>query len=317
MFLILLLLKYRPAAIILAAGSFIACLLLIIYSPALPGSSVSPEAGVQAEQSEPVYQSEPTNQSVAVLVFHAVGEETANPNMMRLEDLEETFQALKDGDYHILSLEQFHAFIDGRAAVPPRAVLLTFDDGYRDVYKNIFPLTKRFNYPAVAFTVTKWFDRYPRPEISREHLNVEEAGELLRSGLWQIGGHSYDGHRLIRGAGKQVGAYLVTRTWLETESRLETEAEYRARVWVDISLDKAALKLAGVSEPQDFAFPYGAFNADLVKMLNEAGYTYLYTNNPGLNEPGQDPSYIRRISAGCNTFETIAILEQYFGQCKN
>jgi len=283
---------------------------LAVYSLASPGLGLSSAARFQAKQS-----SDP-NQRVAVLVFHAVGDEQFNSNVMQLKDLEETFQALNDYNYQPISLEQFHAFIDGRAAIPPRAVLLTFDDGYRDVYNHVFPLTKRFNYPAVVFTISKWFDRYPRPENSREHLSTEEAGELLKSGFWQIGGHSYDGHRLVKGAGNKKGAFLTTRAWLEEESRLETEAEYRARVWEDISLNSIALKMAGISEPRDFAFPYGAFNSDLVKMLNEAGYTYLYTNNPGLNRPGQDPSYIRRISAGRNSRETIAILERYFGQSR-
>lgn len=35
-------------------------------------------------------------------------------------------------DYKPIPLEQFHDFIDGKAAVPPKAVLLTFDDGYQD-----------------------------------------------------------------------------------------------------------------------------------------------------------------------------------------
>lgn len=308
MLIIQLLEKHRLMTIIKAAGLFTFSLLIYL---ALPGSSVSLEASAQANQSMPA------DQRVAVLVFHAVAEEPSNPNTMRLKDLEETFQALLDGDYHPISLEQFHAFIEGRAEVPPRAVLLTFDDGYSDVYKVIFPLTKRYNYPAVVFAVSKWFDRYPRPENSREHLSVGEAKELLSSGLWQIGGHSYDGHRLISGSHNEEGAYLVTRRLMAEDFRLESEAEYRSRVWQDITLNTIALKRAGVNEPKDFAFPYNAFNADLVKMLNEAGYTYLYTNNPGLNEPGQDPSYIRRITAGRNAKETIAILEKYSAQNNN
>jgi len=288
--------------IIKRAGLFAFCLLIYL---AWPGSSFSREASAQANQSEA------KDQRVAVLVFHAIAEEPDNPNTMRPKDLEETFQALMDGGYHPISLEQFHAFIEGQAEVPPRAVLLTFDDGYSDVCKIVLPLTKRYNYPAVVFAVSKWFDRYPRPEHSREHLSIEESKELLSSGLWQVGGHSYDGHRLLVGSHNVTGAYLVTRRLVAEDFRLESEAEYRARIWQDINLNTIALKLAGVTEQKDFAFPYGAFNDDLVKMLNEAGYTYLYTNIPGLNEPGQDPSYIRRINAGRTAEETMTVLEKY------
>lgn len=296
-------------AVTIMAGVFVVACLSAIFFLSLP----EPGASKPTFRHEDI-KTEYKGQRVAVLLFHAVDYYSANPNAMNLKDLEATFQALKDSGYRPIDLEQFHAFIDGRAVVPPKAVLITFDDGYRDIYENVFPLTKKYNYPAVVFTVTKWFDPHPRPEPSRSHLNVRDAGELLKSGLWSIGGHSYEGHRLVMGANNVQGPYYVTRAWKGIESRLESEAEYKARVWSDISLDRAALKRAGVAGPLDFAYPYGAFNTDVVKMLNEAGYIYLYLNEPGLNKPGQDPSYIHRISAGRNAHETMALLGWYFSQ---
>lgn len=291
------------------AGVFVAACLLVIFFSSLPVPGASKPA-VRQEANKTNY----GDQRVAVLLFHAVDYHSANPNTMSLADLEATFQALKDCGYKPIHLEQFHAFIEGRASVPPKAVLLTFDDGYRDIFESIYPLTKKFNYPAVVFAITKWFDLRPRPEPSRQHLNVAEAGVLLKSGLWSIGGHSYEGHHRVTGANNFQGPYYVTRAWKGVENRLESEAEYKARVWSDISLDRAALKRAGVSEPLDFAYPYGAFNSDVVKMLNEAGYIYLYMNEPGLNKAGQDPSYIRRISAGRSAHETMALLGWYFSR---
>lgn len=291
------------------AGVFVVVCLSVIFFLYLP----DPGASKPAFRQEAV-KTEYQDQRVAVLLFHAVEHSSDNPNAMSLKDLEATFQALKDCGYKPIHLEQFHAFIDGRAVLPRKAVLITFDDGYRDIYENILPLTKKYNFPAVVFTVTKWFDPYPRPEPSRRHLNGREAGELLKSGLWSIGGHSYEGHRPVTGANNVQGPYYVTRAWRGIENRLESEAEYKARVWSDISLDRAALKRIGVSEPLDFAYPYGAFNSDVVGMLNEAGYTYLYMNEPGLNKPGQDPSYIYRISAGRDAHETMALLGWYFSR---
>ncbi|MCL6635236.1 MAG: polysaccharide deacetylase family protein [Peptococcaceae bacterium] len=296
-------------ALFLAAGAFVAACLLLVFFLSLQGGA-APAPAVRHEPGGAARR----GGGVAVLLFHAVDHGSGNPNAIRLEDLEATFQALRDYGYHPISLEQFHAFIDGRAAAPPRAVLLTFDDGYRDVYESVLPLTRKYRYPAVLFAVTKWFDPHHRPEPSRGHLSVEEARELLRSGLWSIGGHSYDGHRLVMGGGYVQGPYYVTRAWLGSENRLETEDEYRARVWGDIVLDRAALQRAGVARPLDFAYPYGAFNPAVVKMLNEAGYLYLYTNKPGLNRPGQDPSYICRISAGASPHETMALLAWYFSR---
>lgn len=254
------------------------------------------------------------DQAVAVLLFHAVENAPATPNIMSSDTLEATFQAIKECGYHPIGLEQFHAFIDGRAGVPPKAVLITFDDGYRDIYEIVYPLTKKYNYPAVVFTVSKWFDPYPRPEHNRPHLNVSEAVELVKSGLWSVGGHSYEGHRQVEVSGNQTEPYYVARAWNNTEGRHENKEEYYARVWSDISLDRAALERAGIKGPRDFAFPYGAFNSDVIEMLNKAGYVYLYMTEPGLNRRGQDPSYIYRISAGQSVHETMALLGWYFSR---
>ncbi|MDD4238910.1 MAG: polysaccharide deacetylase family protein, partial [Desulfotomaculaceae bacterium] len=150
------------------------------------------------------------DQRVAVLLYHAVDDDPDNLYSTSPEQLELTFQALKTSGYHPITLEQFHDFIDGKVAVPPKSVLITFDDGYRDIYEYVLPLTERFNYPAVVFAVTKWFDTYYRPEPSRPHLSVQEAGCLYESGLWSIGGHTYDGHRLGMSGNYVQGPYYVT-----------------------------------------------------------------------------------------------------------
>lgn len=292
--------KIATASILLALGLWIMCCCLALSDAA---------AANKTTQERPV----------AVLLFHGITTDaqdllSGNENLMPLTVLEETFQALKGGGFQPISLETFHAFIDEGAEVPERAVLLTFDDGYKDIYTNVLPLTKRYSYPAVSFAISKWFDRYPRMESSREHLSVAEAEELLKSGLWDIGGHSYDGHRMVKGAHYTEGAFLATRSILNRDFRLETISDYRARVWQDIIMNTHALQLIGVSEPKDFAFPYGAYNQDMIKLLSEAGYRYLYTLEPGLNEPGQDPFKIRRITASDSAEETIKVLEQEFAK---
>ncbi len=278
----------------------------------LPGSPGA--AGAPAWQEKSSFAG--SGQAVAVLLFHAVedGDKTdfQNGNVITIEELENTFFLLKNCGYCPISLEEFHSFLEGKEEVPPKAVLLTFDDGYADVYEKVLPLTQKYSFPAVVFAVSKWFDPYPRPEESRRHLSCEEAKELLASGLWQVGGHGYEGHRLVAGAGGRTGPFYTTRAWLASEGRVETGAEYRARVWSDLVLERAALARAGVQEARDFAFPYGAFNGELVRMLNEAGYTYLYTNKPGLNRAGQDKSHIYRLTASPRSYETLAELAWLF-----
>ncbi|MCL6638910.1 MAG: polysaccharide deacetylase family protein [Firmicutes bacterium] len=295
----------RPAAAIFLTATAVAAVVFLLYSTftRAPG----PAAGAAA----PAVEKGP-EKKVAVLLFHAIDPDRTNPNAMRPEELEATFQAMKECGYRPISLDQFHGFIDGRTGVPEKAVLITFDDGYRDVYTYALPLTLRYRYPAVLFAITKWFDPGHRPEPARKHLSAGEAGALIRSGQWALGGHGYEGHRMIAGGNYTTGPYYLTRAWIDRQNRVETGDEYRRRVLEDLIRDRAWLEMAGGGGAPDFAYPFGAWNSDLVELCQKAGYVYLYTNKPGLVTAGQDRTAIPRITAGHGSYETLALLAWYF-----
>ena len=51
------------------------------------------------------------------------------------------------------SVDDLLAARDGRKALPEKAVLLTFDDGYESFYTRVFPILKAFRFPAVLALV--------------------------------------------------------------------------------------------------------------------------------------------------------------------
>jgi peptidoglycan/xylan/chitin deacetylase (PgdA/CDA1 family) len=52
--------------------------------------------------------------------------------------------------------------LDGNGALPKRAVSVTFDDGFADVYEHAFPILRRLAMPATVFVSTGYVDR-PQP----------------------------------------------------------------------------------------------------------------------------------------------------------
>ncbi len=57
-----------------------------------------------------------------------------------------------------VSLDQVRAHLDGRSILPPRAVAVTFDDGFGDTYRYAFPILKRHSIPATIFIATGYVD---------------------------------------------------------------------------------------------------------------------------------------------------------------
>jgi len=61
-------------------------------------------------------------------------------------------------DYHFVALDDVVSWLGGGVPLPPRALLLTFDDGYRDNYDTAFPILRSRGLPAVFFVATDHMD---------------------------------------------------------------------------------------------------------------------------------------------------------------
>ncbi len=64
--------------------------------------------------------------------------------------------------YHPVSAEELLAAVTQGTQLPPRAVLVTFDDGYRDFYDVAWPILKEHGVPAVLFIPTAFADEPER-----------------------------------------------------------------------------------------------------------------------------------------------------------
>ena len=118
----------------------------------------------------------------AVLAYHDVEDGAADQRYMsvRTSALNEQFAWLKQNGYQPVSVEQILQAQNGGPALPNKAVLLTFDDGYRSFYSRVFPLLKAYNWPAVLAPVGVWLDaqagRFRRPDDAARSLPHLAAG---------------------------------------------------------------------------------------------------------------------------------------------
>jgi peptidoglycan/xylan/chitin deacetylase (PgdA/CDA1 family) len=80
---------------------------------------------------------------LAVLAYHGVDDPVAF----------ERHLAHLRGRHTPVSLDDMVAALRGAAVLPPRAVLVTFDDGHRSVLERGLPLLRRHGVPAVAFVI--------------------------------------------------------------------------------------------------------------------------------------------------------------------
>lgn len=92
--------------------------------------------------------------------------------------------------YEVLSLETAAAVLRGDAFTQRPAVVITFDDGYRDVYSHAWPILRELNLPATVFVSTAyvntkqwldhdllyWFVRRAKSRGLSLHVPLVKAG---------------------------------------------------------------------------------------------------------------------------------------------
>lgn len=101
----------------------------------------------------------PFRGEVVILAYHRVFNPAIDPQCLcvSIEHFAEHLAHLED-NYHIMTLKQLNLALR-ESRLPKRAVVLTFDDGYRDLLANARPLLERFGIPASAFFATAYIDK--------------------------------------------------------------------------------------------------------------------------------------------------------------
>src|SRR5262249_55503165 len=96
--------------------------------------------------------------TLRVLMYHKVNDTPENPTTVSVGAFDEQLSQLRGLGFEVVDLD---AVIDhytlGRP-LPHKALLITFDDGYRDTLENAMPVLQKHGYPAVIFVPVAYMD---------------------------------------------------------------------------------------------------------------------------------------------------------------
>lgn len=134
-----------------------------------------------------------TKSQVAILMYHRVSPKIDPWSLSSLSPQSfETQIKYFSSNYKILSLNRLIEYIVHGEPFPEKAVVMTFDDGYKDNYRYAYPILNRYNIPATIFLTTGhigtgnlfWWDKvsYIIQQTSLDEINLNEFGSFsLRS----------------------------------------------------------------------------------------------------------------------------------------
>ena len=223
-----------------------------------------------------------------VLNYHDILEEEERvPPFDRIavnkDHLDDHFAWLKKNGYHVISIQDLLDAMKGQKALPNKAVVLTFDDGYLSFYTRALPLLKKYQYPATLAVVGSWLEQGKVAGV-KPLMNVAQIREAMATGLVEIASHTYDLHHgvVANPQGNEQSA-VTARQYSNEYDEYEKDEDYRKRIYQEVEKSsEKLLQLIGV-RPRVMVWPYGEYNTIALDAAKLAGMKLTMGLNDGLN----------------------------------
>lgn len=179
---------------------------------------------------------------------------------------------LRESGQNLLSLDQIATAIQGRSAWPATGVGVTFDDGFRDTFRQALPVLTRYNIPATMFLLADRIGAHnhwmtPRGFPERELMSESEMLEMQAAGVC-IGSHTCSHPRL---------------------PQLD-----EANCMAEIKVSREKLQALTGSAVNHFAYPFGLYDDKALTAVAAAGYLTACSTRSGFNGEGIEPYLLRR-----------------------
>jgi len=176
---------------------------------------------------------------VPIILYHRIGKSPIDSQYyVPPEKFEEQMKLLHDWEYTVIPVETLVNAITDGADLPPRPVIITFDDGDISVYETAFPILQKYGLTGVVYIVNNYMG-------TEGYMSAEQIKELVAAG-WEVGSHSRS-HRDL--------------------TKLEPEVQ-RAEV---VEAREVLQEILGVPV-LTFAYPFGIINPSVGSYVHFAGY---------------------------------------------
>lgn len=204
---------------------------------------------------------------VPVLTYHRV----APLNAVGITDLKVEpgnfvgeLGALQSGGYHTISQAQLFDALYKGGKLPSKPVMISVDDGYVDDLTRILPALQRFHMVATFFVIT---GRMTEPGF----VSADQIRQLDHAGM-DVGDHT----------AHHVDLRLLTASQLRSET----------------AGSKQVLESVLGHPVYYFAYPFGAYDANVVSAVHAAGFTLAYSTAGGTTESTAARLTLPRVHVG-------------------
>jgi peptidoglycan/xylan/chitin deacetylase (PgdA/CDA1 family) len=191
---------------------------------------------------------------VPILLYHRFGPVVADSMTITTPVFEAQLKFLKDNGYTVIPLRQLIDYcLKKRSSLPNKSVVITADDGHKSVYTDMYPLLKKYHFPATLFL-------YPSALSNASYaMTYNELRELQATGLFDFQGHTF---------------------WhpnFKTEKKRLAPVEYGKFVEMQLKRGGEKIEREFHVKVDMLAWPFGIYDDELAKMATATGYVAAFS----------------------------------------
>lgn len=161
-------------------------------------------------------------------------------------------RGLKAAGYEFVYVSDIPKFLSGEKKMPVKAVALTFDDGYDNNYTYAYPILMNNQARGTMYLITNFMGS---KEYHLKYMDHGEIKTIIKSPYIELGSHSVNHPNL---------AYQGPYDWA-----------------TEIIVSKSRLQHFFSQSIDTFAYPLGAYNEEIKKVVKNSGYTAAVSIKPG------------------------------------
>lgn len=199
---------------------------------------------------------------IPVLSYHMVEDNVDNPLALGVKEFEDQMEYLSRRGYHAITPDQLTNYLQTGASLPEKPILITFDDGYQNNFKNAYPIMKKYGLTATVFLISD------RIGTDNWYMNWDQVREMRRAGF-VFGSHTLS-HELLSAVSEDEVKKQLIKSKEGIEWRLDIPARY-------------------------LAYPGGDYNFRIEELAQQSGYRAAFTVKFGRVIPGDDMFALKRI----------------------
>lgn len=220
---------------------------------------------------------------VSIIMYHSILKDPARSNKYTITPavLEEDLKYIKANGYETITISDLISYVYADKPLPPKPIILTFDDGHYNNYGYLYPLLEKYDMKAVISIVGSYTDKFSETNeanLNYSYLRWKDINELISSGRIEFQNHTYNLHDNTHG---RIGA---------KKKNGESDDEYKKILEEDINKLQNEFKENTGYVPTCFTYPFGGISNSSLDIIKELGFKASLSCEEGINKITKNPN---------------------------